>query len=373
MKVGIDARAAIWYRGTGIGTYTYQLVRSLHELGAPDLDYRYFWPGDEYKGLDISNDAVFNSIEKSKDKFWEEVHIPNCLYDENIDLYHVPQNGIGIPMPKSCPVIVTIHDLIPYVYPETVGRGYLKVFLAQMPEIAEKADHILTVSEWSKRDIVRILDVPSSKVTVTYEAPEPIYQPKDRKLSKRLAAEKYGLDTDYILYIGGFSPRKNVKSLISAFKDILPDLNKSVKLALVGKQAREFNELLVLIEALGIEDKVVWTGFAPVEDMPFIYSGAEAFVYPSVYEGFGLPPLEAMACGTPTLCANASSLPEVVGKSALLFNPLDIPQLSEALFNVLTDERLSRTLSEKGMKRARRFTWRKTAEGTVRVYREMAK
>ncbi|MDA8212327.1 MAG: glycosyltransferase family 1 protein [Clostridia bacterium] len=372
MKVGIDARAAIWYRGTGIGTYTYQLIRSLYELKAPGLEYRYFWPGDEYKDLDIRNDSVFNSIEKSKDKFWEEVHIPARLCDENIDIYHVPQNGIGLPVSKQCPVVVTIHDLIPYVYPETVGRGYLKVFLAQMPEIVEKADKIITVSKCSKRDIERILNVPAEKIAITYEAPEPIYKPMDRSISKKLAAEKYGLHKDYILYIGGFSPRKNVKGLISAFKDILPDLKRDVQLALVGKQAREFNELLVLIDALGIEDKVIWTGFAEVEDLPYLYSGAEVFVYPSVYEGFGLPPLEAMACGTPTITTTTSSIPEVVGRSALLVNPFDASQLAEALYKVLTDENLRQGLSEKGLKRAGRFTWRKTAEGTLEIYRELA-
>ena len=372
MKVGIDARAAIWYRGTGIGTYTYQLIRSLYELKIPGLEYRYFWPGDEYKDLDIRDESVFNSIEKSKDKFWEEVHIPTRLCDENIDIYHVPQNGIGLPLTKICPVVVTIHDLIPYVYPETVGRSYLKVFLAQMPEIVERADKIITVSKCSKRDIQRILGVPADKIAITYEAPEPIYQPMDKQESKKLAAEKYGLHKDYILYIGGFSPRKNVQGLISAFKEILPDLKRDVQLALVGKQVREFNELLVLIEALGIQDKVVWTGFAPVEDLPYLYSGAEVFVYPSLYEGFGLPPLEAMACGTPTITSSTSSIPEVVGKSALFFNPFDASQLAEALYKVLTNEELRQRLSEKGLKRARKFTWKKTAEGTLEVYRELA-
>ncbi len=372
MKVGIDARAAIWYRGTGIGTYTYQLIRSLHELKEPSIDYRYFWPGDEYKALDISNDKVFNSIEKSKEKFWEEVHIPACLTDEKIDIYHVPQNGIGLPLSKQCPFVVTIHDLIPYVYPETVGRGYLKVFLAQMLEIVEKADKIITVSKWSKRDLMHILNVPAEKISVTYEAPEPIYQPINKQLAKKFVAENYGLQKDYILYIGGFSPRKNVKGLINAFRDILPDLKRDVQLVLVGKQARDFNELVLLIEALGLQDKIIWTGFAPVDDLPYIYNASEAFVYPSMYEGFGLPALEAMACGTPTITANTSSIPEVVGKSALLFNPFDSSQLAEALYNVLTNQELCQSLSQKGLKRAKKFSWRKTALGTLTVYQEIA-
>ncbi|HEX3032582.1 MAG TPA: glycosyltransferase family 1 protein [Bacillota bacterium] len=370
MKVGIDARAAIWYRGTGIGTYTYQLMRSLAGLRPPEFDFRFFWPGDEYKDLDINDEKVFNSIEKSKDKFWEEVHIPARLSNEKIDLYHVPQNGIGLPQPKACKTVVTIHDLIPYVYPETVGRGYLKVFLAQMPDIVAQADKIITVSHWSKKDIHRILEVPEEKIAVTYEAPEPIYRPIPKAEARDLAKTKYGLSKPYILYIGGFSPRKNVKGLISAFKQILPDLQEDIQLALVGRQAREFNELQVLIEALNLVDKVVWTGFAPVEDLPHLYSGARAFVYPSVYEGFGLPPLEAMACGTPTICSNTSSLPEVTGNACLTCSPYDVSELAEALYQVLTKPELRLELREKGLIRAAEFTWQSTAEETLKVYRE---
>lgn len=370
MKVGIDARAAIWYRGTGIGTYTYQLMRSLSGIRPPEFDFRFFWPGDEYKDLDINDESVFNSIEKSKDKFWEEVHIPARLSDERIDIYHVPQNGIGLPQPKACKTVVTIHDLIPYVYPETVGRSYLKVFLAQMPEIVAQADKIITVSNWSKNDIQRILQVPEEKIAVTYEAPEPIYRPIEKEKAGRLASEKYGLSKPYILYIGGFSPRKNVKGLISAFKQILPDLKEDIQLALVGRQARDFNELQILIEALNLQDKVVWTGFAPVEDLPYLYSGARAFVYPSVYEGFGLPPLEAMSCGTPTICSNTSSLPEVTGDASLNFNPYDVTALAETLYQVLTKPELRQHLREMGLKRAAQFSWQSTAEGTLKVYRE---
>jgi glycosyltransferase involved in cell wall biosynthesis len=151
MKIGIDARGAIWYRGTGIGTYTFQLIKNLIQVDRKN-EYRFFWPGDEFKDLDPTKDEIFNSIERSKDKFWEEVHIPMRVSYEGIDLYHVPQNGIGIPLEKRCPLVVTVHDLIPYVYPETVGRGYLKIFLSEMPKIMEKADRVITVSEHSKQD-----------------------------------------------------------------------------------------------------------------------------------------------------------------------------------------------------------------------------
>ncbi|MDA8233630.1 MAG: glycosyltransferase family 1 protein [Clostridia bacterium] len=368
MKVGVDARAAIWYRGTGIGTYTYQLIRNLHGLKDKIVKFRCFWPGDEYRDLEITREEVFDSIEQYKDKFWEEVHIPQRLENEGIDLYHVPQNGIGLPGKQKCPTIVTIHDLIPYVYPETVGKGYLKIFLEQMPRIVEEADKIITVSKWSQRDLEKILKVPAEKITITYEAPEPIYRPLPKGETQKVLREKYGLTKDYILYIGGFGPRKNVKGLINAYNEVYKDINDDVKLVFVGKQAKDFTELTMLIEALGLEERVIWTGFAPVQDLPYLYNGARVFVYPSFYEGFGLPPLEAMACGTTTITSNVSSIPEVVGKSALLVNPYNTVELAEALYRLLNNPQLAAEYGQKGLRRAKMFTWEKTAKETMKVY-----
>ncbi|MGZ4122736.1 MAG: glycosyltransferase, partial [Tumebacillaceae bacterium] len=223
MKIGLDARGAIWYRGTGIGTYTYQLVKNLHMIDKQN-QYRFYWPGDEYKNLDPSADDIFNSIERSKDKFWEEVHIPMSVEQEKIDIYHVPQNGIGLPGKKGCLNVVTVHDLIPYIYPETVGKGYLKIFLSEMPRIMEQSDLVITVSEQSKRDIKRIFQLPEEKIVVTYEAPESVYKPIPKQDAKEFVKNRFGIDSPYVLYIGGFSPRKNVRGLINAFYEIQKDI-----------------------------------------------------------------------------------------------------------------------------------------------------
>jgi glycosyltransferase involved in cell wall biosynthesis len=369
MKIGIDARGAIWYRGTGIGTYTFQLIKNLVQVDRKN-DYRFFWPGDEFKDLDPSKDEIFNSIERSKDKFWEEVHIPMRVSYEGIDVYHVPQNGIGIPLEKRCPLIVTVHDLIPYVYPETVGRGYLKIFLSEMPKIMEQADRVITVSEHSKQDIKRIFKLPDERLRVIPEAPEDVYQPMDKRLASRFVRENYGIERPYILYVGGFSPRKNVKGLINAFYDLLGDLPEEYKLVIVGKEVRDFEDTALLAEALGLTDRVIFTGFVPVMDMPYLYNAAELFVYPSFYEGFGLPPLEAMACGTPVITTNVSSMPEICEGAALLVDPLHSLALAEAMYRMLTDEELRARLSQQGILRARSFSWRKTAIDTLAIYEE---
>lgn len=368
MKIGIDARAAIWYRGTGIGTYTYQLSRHLFDTVVGD-SLRFFWPGDEFRDLDISHDEVFRKVEKNKDKFWEEVHIPHVIRHEGIDVYHVPQNGIGLPTQKSCRFIATVHDLIPYISPETVGKGYLRIFIEEMPRILETVDHIIAPSRCTARDLVQIADVPEDKITVIYEAAEPIYRPLDKNQARQYMMEKYGIHKPYVLYIGGFSPRKNVRLLIHAFHQIIRYLPQEFCLVLPGKQSKDFTDLDILVAARGLPEKVYFIGFVDVDDMPWIYNGASAFVYPSLYEGFGLPPVEAMACGTPTLVSDTSSLPEVVGDGALLFSPVRADQLSDLLYTVLTNPELAHELTQKGLERANSFSWLRAAQKTWEVYR----
>lgn len=369
MTIGIDARGAIWYRGTGIGTYTFQLIHHLKQRAEAD-SYRLFWPGEEYVGLDINDTAEFKRIETSSN-YWQEHYLSKQIVRENIEIYHVPQNGIGLPLEKKCKQVVTIHDLIPYVYPETVGKGYLKTFLAEMPKIMDQVDRIITVSKWSQKDIEHIFGFPGDRIDVIYEAPEPIYQPINKKRCKDFLLEHYGIKDDYVLYVGGFSPRKNVKGLLSAFAEVQSSLKEPCLLVLPGKRHKEFDQLDAMISAFKLKDKVVFPGFVPVEHLPYFYRGASVFVYPSFYEGFGLPPLESMACGTPTIAANTSSIPEVVGKSALLFNPHDTIDLAEQMFQILSDEELARTLGLRGLARAKKFTWEKVADETAQVYKSM--
>ena len=369
MPVGIDARGAIWYRGTGIGTYTYQLLYHLKKRPECNI-YRPFWPGEEYVGLDICCRDVFEKIETSEN-YWEEHYLPQQLAYEKINIYHVPQNGIGLPRKKKCKQIVTIHDLIPYIYPETVGKGYLKTFMTEMPRIMEETDRIITVSKCSKKDIENIFGYPGENIDVIYEAPEPIYWPGDKDRCGEFLANKYGITEEFVLYVGGFSPRKNVKGLLTAYAEVIKDLEKRFFLVLPGKRNREYDQIDAMINVLNLQNRVCFPGFVPVQDLPYFYQGAGLFVYPSFYEGFGLPPLEAMACATPTIVANTSSLTEVVGKSAVLFNPYDTLDLAEKMFRILSDADWAQSLSKKALNRSKRYSWSKVAEETASVYQNM--
>lgn len=362
----MDAAAAILYRGTGIGTYTYQLVSYLSkEL----TDFYPIPPGMEYGDCFLREnvDVVGNNDLR------RAVFLPRYLNEKQIDLYHVPQNGIGLPREKRCKETVTIHDLIPYLYPETVGRGYLRSFFEEMPRIMERSDAIITVSHCSAADIRRIFDYPAEKIHVIYEAPEPIYRPLPETEVRKVLREKYGINKPYALYVGGFGPRKNVRALILACYLLKKELGISCDLVLPGKRHREFEPLDALIEALDLKDQVTFPGFVPVSDLPFFYNGATVMVYPSVYEGFGLPPLEAMACRTPVIAAETSSLPEVLKDGALWFDPFDVVALCEELYRVLSDEDFRENLARKGKTVASLYQWENVAAETIRVWEHVLK
>jgi glycosyltransferase involved in cell wall biosynthesis len=368
MRIAIDARGANWYSGTGIGTYTRQILKYLTKYDTENF-YLLYWWGMNYRDM-YKDNVTINIASKKHHHFFEENYIPTSLSNNSIDIYHVPQNGIGLSSVKKCIYISTVHDLIPYIMPETVGRGYLKRFISQMPEIVQSSDIIITVSEFSKKDIIRIFDMPEDRIKVTPLAADEYFMPMDKELARRFLEDNYGIKDDFILYLGGFSPRKNVKSILMAFSRIYKDLPREYKTVIIGPSKDDHAYLASLCESLGIADKVCFTGYVPYEHLPYFYNGCTVFVYPSLYEGFGLPPLEAMSCSTPVITSNVSSIPEVVGDGAILINPFDTEELKCAMERMLHDETLRTDTAKKGFERSREFTWEKTAAKTLNVYEE---
>jgi len=372
MIIGIDGRAAYWYRGTGIGTYVYQLIYKQSQLDQDnqyyiliprESDYSFIW-GDNFHKTPVDN--------MRKDRFWEELEIKDVLLDRKVDVYHIPQNGIGMPKEKICPFVITLHDVIPITMPETVGPYYCKKFLDSIPEILEKSDAILTVSEFSKADICRELSLPEDKVFVSKLAAEDIYTPVDKTLAKAYIREKYGIEDDFFLYVGGFNPRKNIKSLLLAYAYIKERLKKCYKIVILGKQGKSYDDLVKLSHKLKISNDCIFTGFIPVDDMPLFYNAASVFVYPSLYEGFGLPVVESMACGTPVITSNITSLPEVVGDAAITVYPDDYEAIGNNMLQLVEDEMLYETMRAKALERASLYSWDKTVKDTIEVYKSVA-
>lgn len=369
MKIGIDGRAAKWYRGTGIGTYTYQLITNLNKIDTLS-EYLLFSP----EGLDIKNLNNNFTLKKVDDNttenFWENVRVPNILTDKSMELYHIPQNGVGLSENIYCKKIITLHDIIPLKMPDTVSDRYLRIFNEEMPKIIDSCDGIITVSEFSKEDIAKEFNYPKDKIFVTHLAAEDIYRPLGKSSCQKIIKEKYKIDNNFILYVGGLSPRKNIKGLIEAYSLLPAETREKTKLVITGKKGLSYDSYLKRARDLKISDDVIFTDFIPLEDLPIFYNACEMLVYPSFYEGFGLPPLEAMACGTPVIASNRTSIPEICENTAILIDPEDITELAERIFLVLNDSLLKLSMVNNSIKTSRKFSFEQTALKTLNAYKK---
>lgn len=370
MEIAIDARSSTLYHGTGIGTYTNNLISNLLSINMKDK-FTLFCSGkfnEEFINKNVN--IIYSSGKHSS--FYDKYYIPNILNDKNVGLYHMPQNGIGLEIDTNYKKVVTIHDLIPYTMPETVGKGYLERFLKDMPEIIFNCDGIITVSEYSKKDILKFFNgYPENKIFVTPLAANYKFKLLDKIKCKNYLKSKFNINDSFALYIGGFSSRKNVLGLINSYMKIYKDLKTHCKLVLVGGLKDEGEKLLEFVKNNNLENEIIFTGYVDDNLLPIFYNACDVFVYPSFYEGFGLPPLEAMSCGAPVISSNLTSIPEVTLDNAILIDPYSENSLKEALFKVLTDENLKNQLSENGYKRSLQFTWRQTALKTLNAYKKI--
>lgn len=358
----------MWSYGTGIGNYTYGFIEKLDEIDRQN-DYTFLWP-DNQPHPHIPMNRNYSHYALPKDDRREELEIPRWLEQEKADLFHLPQNGFRTPKVQNCKIIVTIHDLIPYVMPEVVRTSFLRRFIMEMPEIIARTHHIISVSETSKNDIIRLFKVNPQKISVVPSAPAAGFTLLPPEWVRATLLQKYRLHQPYILYVGGLNPRKNVAELICAYAKIYRELPHSELLVLPGGEGRHLQKLRSLVDAFDLNNAVIFPGFVDSADLPLLYNGASLFVYPSLYEGFGLPPIEAMACGTPVITSNTSSLPEVVGDAALLVNPHDTLRLAETMLQVLMDAELAASLIRKGLAHCKKYTWQSNASRILEIYHQ---
>jgi glycosyltransferase involved in cell wall biosynthesis len=284
-----------------------------------------------------------------------------------VDLFHATEHLL--PRFSSVRTVFTLHDLIFLFHPEThkpLNRWFLTLM---MPRFLRAADAVIAVSECTKRDAIRFYGIPEEKITVIYEGVNPRFRPASPEAIAAVRA-RYNLPEHFILYVGTIEPRKNLTALLEAFHHLLA--THDLRLVFVGKKGWLYEGFFRRLRELGLEDRVIFTGYVPDEDLPAIYSVADLFVFPSLYEGFGLPVLEAMACGVPVICSNTSSLPEVAGDAALLVDPTDVRALAGAMERALRDEAFRVTLRARGIERAQRFTWARAAQETMQVYENVA-
>jgi len=294
------------------------------------------------------------------------------------DLLFVPSHVLPLLHPHRS--VVTVHDLGFLYHPEAHTLSQNLYLRWSTRHNARAATRILADSQATRRDLVRYYPIPDSKIAVVYPGRDETLAPvTDPALLSDVRA-RYGLAGPFLLYVGTLHPRKNLVRLVQAFGSLLRSSTDGARspmaelqLVLAGQKGWLYDDILDQVRRLGLSDRVVLTGYVPDDDLPALLSGALAFVFPSLYEGFGLPLLEAMACGTPIICSNAASLPEVAGDAALLVDPTDTDALAEALARLVADEGLRRELVDRGFRQMRRFSWRRCAEETLAILEEVGR
>ncbi|MGG5462864.1 glycosyltransferase family 4 protein [Clostridium sp. B9] len=372
MKICIDGRAATLYRGTGIGNYTYQIINNLYQIDFLN-EYNILTPKNSALNLSEKNNFKYLPSNTNDEKnFWKFINTPNPSQNILGDIYHIPQNGIGLSKPNGIKTVITLHDIIPMKMPETVSDTFLKIFHSNIKSILDNSDGIVTVSNYSKEDISKTFSYPKEKIFVTHLAAEEIYKPLDKSYCFSYLKTKYNIENDFLLYVGGFSPRKNILGLIDAFSLVKTSYNKPLNLVIIGTKGPSYEIYKKRVEELNLCSSVIFTGFIPIEDMPVFYNASKALVYPSFYEGFGLPPIECMACGTPVIASNITSIPEVCEDAAILTNPKDIDEIKESILLLLNDEKYYSFLSYKGLTHSSKFNWKKTAYNTLEAYKNIS-
>ena len=304
----------------------------------------------------------FSRRSENLEKAWfEQISLPRASQAAHADVLHYPY--FAAPWRSNVPVVVTIHDLIPMLLPVYRGGSLVQTYTRVVSTTARRPAMVMADSECSRRDIIRLLDIAEERVAVVYLAANEGYQPAS---AEAIAAvrQKYHLNDPFLLYLGGFDQRKNLAVLLEAFAEVVKSGEENTTLAIAGgvpEPSALFTDVRSLAAQLGLSNRVQFLGRVPDEDCAALYSAAEAFVFPSIYEGFGLPPLEAMACGAAVICSSASSLPEVVGDAAITVAPDDTAAWIKAIQAVLADSDLRDDLRARGLQQAKRFSWRNTA------------
>jgi len=377
MRIGIDYTAAV-RQGAGIGRYTRQLVHALIDLDTQN----------EYvllvAGAGVSHSAVQDLDSRGNVRsvilpvsdhtlavLWHRLRLPLWveLASGVLDVFHSPD--FTLPPVRKAKTVVTVHDLSFMRVPQCSEPSLRSYLLQVVPASVHRADMVLADSECTKSDLCELLDVDPARVEVIYAGVEQRFRRVQDAHLLRAVRERYHLPSRFILGLGTLQPRKNFERLIEAYAHVRSKLGDEISLVIAGGRGWMYQGIFQRVEELGLQDMVCFPGYVADEDLPALYTLADLFVFPSLYEGFGLPPLEAMACEIPVVTSNVSSLPEVVGDAALMVDPHDVRALAEAMQEFLSDRDLRIEMVRRGVVRAQRFSWSQAARKLLDVYRKM--
>jgi glycosyltransferase involved in cell wall biosynthesis len=375
VRIGLDYTAAVSQRA-GIGRYTRGLVAALSQLGGDDTFVLMVagQDGDDDVTSDFDDNFLVRRLPLSQ-RLWTilwhrlRVPLPIDLLTGSVDVFHSPD--YVLPPLRRGKKLVTIHDLSFLRYPEGAEPSLRRYLSTAVPRSVDKADLILADSESTRRDVVELLGVPLSKVEVLYPGVDEAFRPVEDSRALAEMRELYRLSRPFLLTVGTLEPRKNIVALLEAYAELRRGKDFDHQLVIAGGLGWRYEGIFSRVAELSLEESVSFLNYVPDEHLPALYSLADALVFPSLYEGFGLPPLEAMACGTPVVTSNGSSLPEVIGDAGLMVAAEDSGALADAIRRLLEDSDLRQELVGKGMSRAARFSWQDSGERLIGIYRRL--
>ena len=368
MRIAIDARKL---HDFGIGTYIRNLLKYLAVLDR-ETEFILLCRPQDVKAIE-SLGANFQAVPESSKPYSvsEQFAVPARLLTQNVSLFHAPH--YVLPPLVPCKAVVTIHDCIHLMFPEYLPNRLAYAYArATLWTATRRAERIFTVSETSKADILRFCDVPADRIVVIHNAIDERFATPPSDDSVQRVRERYRLDGPFALYVGNIKPHKNLERLIDAFDLVRRGGFERLELLIIGDQISKYPRLRRAVDRHKLHKHVRFLGFVPDDTLAALYRLATVFVFPSLYEGFGLPPLEAMASGTPVVTSNRSSLPEVAGDAAVLVDPYSAASIAEGIQQVLSDPQLRQTLAARGLARAREFSWESSIRRIHEVYMDVA-
>ncbi|WP_180954438.1 glycosyltransferase family 1 protein [Bacillus sp. V5-8f] len=362
LSIAIDGRE-VTNQGTGIGRYTNNLIMNLLNL---DKTTRYFvLTNAENIQLGEYPNLIVLPSKKMKSREWETNFIPEVMKQYNVDLFHNTRSGNTYFQPLDFPFVTTVHDIIPWKFRNQFSEKIVNRWKDLFPHYVNCAKHIISVSNKTAEDLVEWTGVESTKISVIYQGINPMFKRIPEETAKLLMKANYGIDQPYIFTMGRNQQYKNVETLIKAYGLLPEGLKERLNLVITGNRAEEYQSI---INQLSLQEFVKPLGYIAEELLPALYSGSELFVFPSLYEGFGFPPLEAMSYGVPVISSDMDTMKEVLGNSAIYFNPCDPCDIADKIQLMMNNPSLCMEMSEKGIEHVKKYSWEETARQTLQVY-----
>jgi glycosyltransferase involved in cell wall biosynthesis len=373
MRIGLDGLPLTSLK-TGVGHYTFELARALasiepsshFEIVYPST-YPAIRPGEDGKEFAFPGNLKLSRVQVGPlGRHWWSAGLPRYIRKSKLDIFH--GTNYDVPLWRQCATVLTVHDLSLLIHPETHQKGSVRRARRRMPVMARTAEAIITPTESVRREVCEYLKVSSDKIFVVPEAARDCFRPMESHATEAVH-RRLGIEHDFLLTVGTIEPRKNLSVLVSAFDEVIRTrLHGNLQLVIAGGAGWLSGPVSNAIEKSSARNRILLTDYLHDDDLRALYSSCRVFIYPSIYEGFGLPPLEAMACGAPVIASRIPTLKETTGDAALLFDHTSAKDLAQKILVLVSDENARQQYSNAGLKRASEFSWDNTAQLTLDVY-----